>query len=143
MPLSPEDVEFLLIEHSAAMITVGADGKPKVARCGVALVDGRLWSSGKQDRVRTQRLRRHPQCKLYVHATSPAWRGFETTVTLLDGPDAPELNLRLFRVMQGRPAGPLWWYGHELDETTFVDQMRAEQRLVYEFEVERSYGPWP
>ena len=45
--------------------------------------------------------------------------------------------------MQGRPAGPLWWYGHELDETTFVDQMRAEQRLVYEFEVERSYGPRP
>jgi hypothetical protein len=45
--------------------------------------------------------------------------------------------------MQGRPAGPWWWYGHELDETTFVDQMRAEQRLVYEFEVERSYGPRP
>jgi hypothetical protein len=88
-------------------------------------------------------VRRDPRCTLYVHATSPAWRGLETTVTLLDGPDAPELNLRLFRVMQGRPAGPLWWYGHELDETAFVDQMRAERRLVYEFEVERSYGPRP
>jgi hypothetical protein len=96
-----------------------------------------------QNRVRTRRLRRYPRYTLYVHATSPAWRGLETTLTLLDGPDAPELNLRLFRVMQGRPAGSLWWYGHELDETAFVDQMRAEQRLVYELEVERSYGPRP
>jgi hypothetical protein len=45
--------------------------------------------------------------------------------------------------MQGRPAGPLWRSGHELDETAFLDQMRAERRLVYEFEVERSYGPRP
>jgi hypothetical protein len=99
MPLSPEDVEFLLIEHSAAMITLGADGKPKVARCGVALVDGQLWSSREQDRVRTQRLRRDPA----MHAlrardlTSLAWTRDDRH--LLDGPDAPELNLRLFRVM--------------------------------------------
>ena len=139
--MGPEDLELLRVEHSAAMITVGADGRPKVARCGVALVDGQLWSSGKQDRVRTRRLRRDPRCTLYVHASSPAWRGLETTVTLLEGPEAPELNLRLFRVMQDRPSGPLWWYGQELDQTAFLEQMRSEQRLIYQFEVEGSYGP--
>ncbi len=132
---------MLRVEHSAAMITVGNDGRPKVARCGVALVDGQLWSSGKQDRVRTRRLRRDPRCTLYVHASSPAWRGLETTVTLLEGPEAPELNLRLFRVMQDRPSGPLWWYGQDLDQTAFLEQMRSEQRVIYQFEVERSYGP--
>ena len=139
--MAPEDLDLLRVEHSAAMVTVGNDGRPKVARCGVALVDGQLWSSGKQDRVRTRRLRRDPRCTLYVHASSPAWRGLETTVTLLEGPEAPELNLRLFRVMQDRPSGPLWWYGQDLDQTAFLEQMRSEQRLIYQFEVERSYGP--
>ena len=60
---------------------------------------------------------------------------------LLEGPEAPELNLRLFRIMQARPSGPLWWYGQELDQTAFLEQMRSEQRLIYQFEVERSYGP--
>jgi Pyridoxamine 5'-phosphate oxidase len=139
--MAPEDLDLLRVEHSAAMVTVGNDGRPKVARCGVALVDGQLWSSGKQDRVRTRRLRRDPRCTLYVHASSPAWRGLETTVTLLEGPEAPELNLRLFRVMQDRPSGPLWWYGQDLDQTAFLEQMRSEQRVIYQFEVERSYGP--
>jgi hypothetical protein len=139
--MAPEDLDLLRVEHSAAMVTVGNDGRPKVARCGVALVDGQLWSSGKQDRVRTRRLRRDPRCTLYVLASSPAWRGLETTVTLLEGPEAPELNLRLFRVMQDRPSGPLWWYGQDLDQTAFLEQMRSEQRLIYQFEVERSYGP--
>jgi hypothetical protein len=59
---------------------------------------------------------------------------------MLDGPDAPELNLRLFRVMQGRPIGPLSWFGAELDEEDFLRAMVDEQRLIYEFEVQRAYG---
>ena len=53
MPLADRDLRFLTDCHSAGMITVGADGRPKVARVGVALVDGRLWSSGTRDRIRT------------------------------------------------------------------------------------------
>jgi hypothetical protein len=62
-------------------------------------------------------------------------------VTILEGDDAPELSVRLFRVMQGRPSGPLWWYGKELDDDAFRARMAAEQRLIYEFRIERSYGP--
>jgi PPOX class probable F420-dependent enzyme len=140
MSLTEQDVDFLTSHHAAAMITVGRDGTPKVARVGVALVDGKLRSSGTADRVRTRRLRRDPRCTLYVHEPGYAWLALETSVTILDGPDAPELNVRLFRVMQDRSTGPLSWYGGELSEDDFLRAMVDERRLVYEFEVHQTYG---
>ena len=140
MSLTEQDVDFLTSHHSAAMITVGRDGTPKVARVGVALVDGKLRSSGTADRVRTRRLRRDPRCTLYVHDPGYAWLALETSVVILDGPDAPELNLRLFRVMQDRPTGPLSWFGGELSEDDFLRAMVDEGRLLYEFEVHHTYG---
>ena len=52
----------------------------------------------------------------------------------------PHPNLRLFRLMQGRPSGPLSWFGGELDEEAFLRTMVEEGRLIYEFDVLRSYG---
>jgi hypothetical protein len=65
--LTDPELAFLEKNHSAAMVTVNADGIPKIVRVGVALIDGRLWSSGTADRVRTKRLRSDPRCTLYVH----------------------------------------------------------------------------
>jgi Pyridoxamine 5'-phosphate oxidase len=140
VPLDPHDLEFLQDHHAAAMITVTPDGVAKAARVGVAMIDGKLWSSGTQPRVRTARLRADPRCTLYVHDPGFAWLALETTVTIREGPDAPRENLRLFRVMQGQPSGPLSWFGGELTEDEFLQAMAAEQRLIYEFEVHRSYG---
>jgi uncharacterized pyridoxamine 5'-phosphate oxidase family protein len=140
MGLSERDIEFLKEHHSAAMITVGSEGVAKVARVGVALVDGKLLSSGTQDRVRTRRLRQDPRCTLFVQDPGYAWLAAETSVTILDGTDAPELNLRLFRIMQSRPTGPLSWFGGELSEDDFLRTMTEEQRLIYQFEVDRTYG---
>ena len=106
MSLSEQDLDFLANNHSAAMITVGHDGTPKAARVGVALVDGKPWSSGTADRVRTSRLRHDPRCTLFVYDTGYAWLALETSVTILDGPDAAERNLRLFRVHAGPADGP-------------------------------------
>ena len=140
MTLSEKELDFLRRNHGAAMITMGSDGLPKVARVAVALVDGRLWSSGTRDRVRTRRLRRDPRCTLFVHEADFPWLALETTVTILDGPDAPDLNLRLFREMQGRTTGPVSWFGGEVAEPDFLRAMADEQRLIYEFEVQRTYG---
>src|ERR1700757_5023962 len=52
MTLSEGDLAYLETNHSAAMITVARDGVARTARVGVALVDGKLWSSGTRDRVR-------------------------------------------------------------------------------------------
>jgi hypothetical protein len=140
MPLSEQEIAFLTTNHQAAMITVAADGIAKAARVGVALVDGQLWSSGTEDRVRTRRLRRDPRCTLFVWEPGYATLTLETSVTILDGTDAPDLGVRLFRQMQGRPAGPLSWFNGELDEDAFRQVMVDERRLVYQFEVHRTYG---
>jgi PPOX class probable F420-dependent enzyme len=140
MDLSDDDLAFLQDHHAAAMITIGDDGMPKAVRVGIALVDGEIWSSGRQDRVRTRRLRADPRCTLFVFDPAYAYLTLETTVTILDGPDAPERSVRLFRVMQGKPTGPLTWYGQELDEEAFRQTMADEGRLIYRFDVQRTYG---
>jgi len=140
MSLSDDDIAFLEAHHAAAMVTIGSGGMPKVARVGVALVDGKLWSSGTQDRVRTARLRKDPRCTLYVYDPGFAWLALETTVSILEGPDAAAQSLRLFRVMQGRASGPLTWSGEQLDEEEFLQAMVDEGRLIYEFDVHHTYG---
>lgn len=122
------------------MITTGEDGRPKAVRVGVAMVDGKLWSSGALTRRRTTRLRRDPRCTLFVFSDGPHALTLETTVTILDGPDAAAQNVKLFRVMQNRPSGPLTWFGGEYDEDTFLTNMRNEYRIIYEFDIERGYG---
>ena len=138
--LSAGQAAFLAQHHSAAMITVTAAGVAKTARVGVAVVDGRVWSSGTRERVRTRRLRRDPRCSLFVFGGPYGWLTLESTVTILDGPDAADLNLRLFRIMQNRPAGPLSWFGGELDEDAFRARMVEEGRQSYQFEVGKAYG---
>ncbi len=140
MSLGDRERTFLASNHSAAMITVGADGVPKAVRVGIALVDDVLWSSGTADRARTRRLRRDPRCTLFVFDAAYSWMALETTVKILEGPDAPQHSLRLFRLMQGQPTGPLSWFGRELDEDEFLEEMADERRLIYEFGVQRIYG---
>ena len=140
MNLSDSQRTFLEDNHSAAMTTIARDGTPRTVRIGVALVDGKLWSSGTQDRVRTARLRRDPRCTLFVFDAGWRWLTLDTIVRILDGPDAPELSLRLVQQMQNRPIGKLNWFGRELSPEEFLQVMAEEKRLVYEFEVMRGYG---
>jgi hypothetical protein len=140
MELNEKQREFLQDHHAAAMITTARDGTPKAVRVGVALVEGRLWSSGTADRVRTKRLRRDPRSTLFVFDKGPLYLSIESAVTILEGADAPRNNLDLFRVMQSRPTGPLNWYGVELDEDAFLARMVTERRLVYDFRPTNIYG---
>jgi PPOX class probable F420-dependent enzyme len=134
---------FLESNHSAAMTTLRADGTPHVARVGVALVDGKIWSSGTQTRVRTKHLRRDPRSTLFVYDNEWRWLGAECTVTMLDGADAPQLHLRLFQVMQQGmpiPPGQINWFGRMMSHEEFLKTMVEEQRLIYEFNIVRAYG---
>jgi PPOX class probable F420-dependent enzyme len=138
--LSESDRAFLAANQSAAMITIGADGMPKAVRVGVGLVDGKVWSSGTRDRARTARLRKDPRCTLFVFDQGYGSITLETTVTILDGPDVPDLSVRLFRTMQDAPEGPLSWFGGMLDEDAFRQAMVDEHRIIYEFTPTRAYG---
>lgn len=140
MALSTEQERFLEEHPAAAMITTTAEGVAKVARVAVVPVDGQLWSSGTESRVRTRRLRRDPRCTLFVFDPGFAWLALETTVTILEGPEVPAQSVTLFRRMQKRPTGPLSWFGGDLDEQRFLKTMLDERRLIYQFDVQRAYG---
>lgn len=107
------------------------------------LVDGKIWSSGTQARLRTKFLRHDPRCTLFVFPSGGGYEylGLETKVTILEGPDIPDLSIQLFQEMQpdAKP-GTITWNGHERTYDEFRQAMRDEHRLIYQFEVERVYG---
>ncbi|HEY2802643.1 MAG TPA: PPOX class F420-dependent oxidoreductase [Actinomycetota bacterium] len=125
---------FLENHHSAAVATLKADGTPHVARVGIALMGDVLWSSGTRNRVRTRNLRRDPRATLFVFDPRQAqsWMGVESHVRILDGQDAPELNLRLYRALAGEPD----------DVEEYLAAMVHEERLIYEFTIDRTYGQY-
>ncbi len=124
---------FLEVNHAAIMATIKDDGRPHLVRCGVGLVEGKLWSSGTQTRVRTGYLRRDPRATLLVMSDNPwRWAVIESRVTILEGEDAPEKNLALYRVLAGEP--------DDVDE--YLEAMVRERRLIYEFSIDNTYGEY-
>jgi PPOX class probable F420-dependent enzyme len=139
---------FLEKNHAATMITLRKNGGAHAVRVGIGLHGDEVWSSGTQSRVRTKHLRRDPRATLFVWDSEPAgwrWLTLECSVRILDGPDAPDLNLGFFRELQATmepspPPGKLLWNGQPKTEEEFLQAMRDEQRLIYEFTIERPYG---
>lgn len=140
MSLSESERTFVEQHPQAMFVTVGPDGRAKAVRVAVTFVDGKLWSSGNQGRVRTKRLRDDPRCTLCFLDEGPQWLTIETTVRIIEGQDVPDLSVQLFRNLQGRPEGDLWWFDGEYDDEGFKRIMREDQRLIYEFDVTRAYG---
>lgn len=138
--------DFLNKTHSAAMVTIASDGSPHAVRVGIALVEGKLWSSGTQDRLRTAHLRRDNRCTLFVFgAAGPAswsYLTLKTTVTILEGPEVGPGSLLLFRIMQGLTdsSAPITWNGRPMSDEQVLEAMSDERRLIYQFEVADSYG---
>lgn len=124
---------FLEKNHQTIMATTKKDGTVHVAKVGVGLVEGKLWSSGTRRRVRTAHLRRDPRSTLAVLGETPwSWLGLETLVTIHDGDDAPQRNLALYRELAGEP--------DDVDE--YLEAMVKEQRLIYEFDILKAYGSY-
>ncbi len=134
---------FLEANQAAAMTTLRADGRAHTVRVGVAVVDGKLWSSGTKTRLRTKHLSRDPRSTLFVFDSEWRWLTLECTVSILDGPDAPQMNLRLMEVFQANmptEPGKVNWFGQQLTHQQFFDTMVIEQRIIYEFNILRAYG---
>jgi PPOX class probable F420-dependent enzyme len=127
--------KFLKDNHLAVMTTLRADGSPHSVMVGVGLVDGRLWSSGTQDRVRTQHVKKDNRATLLLlNRDNPwSWISIDSHVTILDGPDAVDQNQALYEVMTGGPP-------ENLEE--YRQAMVDERRLIYEFSIDRTYGSY-
>lgn len=61
-------------------------------------------------------------------------------MTILDGQEGIDANVRLFRKIRKRPKGPIEFFGTEYDEDAFRAAMIDDGRIVYEFDVLRSSG---
>ena len=142
MTLTDKEVAFLQANPTAAMITVGKDGYAKPIRIVFRIVDGKIWSSGNRNRVRTKRLLRDPRCTLYVHEPAFNFLALETTVTVLDNERTLDDSIRYFRQSQERPTGPLNWFGKEMTEDEFRDFLIKDERILYEFNPVKFYGTY-
>jgi PPOX class probable F420-dependent enzyme len=127
--------KFLKDNHLAVMTTLRPDGSPHSVMVGVGLVDGRLWSSGTQDRVRTKHLRKENRATLLLlNRDNPwSWISIDSHVTILDGPDTVDRNQALYEVITGGPP-------ENLEE--YRQAMVDERRLIYEFSIDRTYGSY-
>jgi PPOX class probable F420-dependent enzyme len=129
--LSQRQRDFLETNHSAIMATVDDRGRPHAVPVLCALVDGRLWSSGTERRVRTRYLAARPFASLTVLG-----QGFGGEWLTISGPVETRRdhrvkdNLRLYRAATGRDPDDLEEY-----RTAMV----AERRLVYILTPERVY----
>lgn len=124
---------FLEKHHDAVQTSLKSDGTPHVARIGIGLVDGKLWSSSTNTRARTKYLRRDPRSTLFVLGSGRfEWMGLETEVEIIDDGDGTiEQNLALYRVIAGKDPD---------DMDDYRRGMRDEERIVYEFHIKRAYG---
>ncbi|HEY8172935.1 MAG TPA: pyridoxamine 5'-phosphate oxidase family protein [Dehalococcoidia bacterium] len=143
--MDEQALAFLQQHPAASMITLRPAGSPHAVRVAIAVVDGRIQSSGTRTRKRTAYLRRDPRSTLFVFDNEWRWLTLECDVTILDGPDVPQQSVRLFRTMQvnvtpAPPPGKILWYGAPKSEEEFLTIMRDEQRIIYEFNVKRAYG---
>lgn len=105
---------------------------------------GKLWSSRTQTRgAGTAPPPRSPAARLFISARAdPRWAGPDTRASILDGPDVADLHIRLFAETQTdrRAGGTITWYGEEMTEEAFAGRMVAEQRLIYEFSLQKACG---
>ena len=129
--LSDRQRAFLEANHSAVMATVDGRGRPHAVPVLCALVDGQLWSSGTELRVRTRYLAARPYASLTVLG-----QGFWGEWLTVRGPvetrreRGVEDNLRLYRAVTGRDPD-------DLEEYRVA--MVTERRLVYALTPERVY----
>jgi hypothetical protein len=118
-----------------------------MARIEIAIVGDRIWSSGGPELVRTKNLRHDPRCSLFVFGPHPVWVGLETKVSLLKGPQAGELHVKLMRARHGdaSPQGMVLGHDDELGEDRlyteeeYLSHIATDRRLIYDFEIERTY----
>jgi Pyridoxamine 5'-phosphate oxidase len=131
---------FLETEHGAAMITTSEGGTAHAVRVGIALIDGKIWSSGIPGHKRSSRLRLDPHCTFFVFDKGYKFLTLEGNVRILEGDSVPDLSVRLFRAMQHRSDGDIAWFGKEMSVDDFKQAMAAEKRLIYEMDIQRAYG---
>jgi hypothetical protein len=143
-----EYIGFVVRHPDAAMITLRQDGTPHMARVELGVVDERIATTGSPTLVRTRNLRRDSRCSLFVFGPHPWWMALETEVTILDGPNAPDMLIRLMRARHGVTTAPGMVMAHDdsiagdraYSNDEYINHVRNHQLMVFQFTILRVYG---
>jgi hypothetical protein len=130
--MEEQALDFVRKNRTAAMVTTRPNGTSHVARCTIAVVDGKICGYGSETRVRTKHLRVNPNATLFVFdAATRGWRGIGGEIAIREGPDVPERMLAFQRALGREPE----------NVAEFLRSMADEQRIMYEFiAFHRVYG---
>lgn len=110
------------------LATLHPDGRPHCSIVFAVVIDGTLWISATQTRVKTRNVRRDPRVT-FLAGVRP-WVGIEGAARIREG-DRVLDDLRLY-YRTARGEHPDW--------DDYDRAMVAEQRLIIEIEPERAYG---
>lgn len=116
-------------EHRRGVFTtIRPDGGPHVSVVSSVVVEGALWVTCTEDRVKTRNLRRNPRAA-FASGVMP-WAGIEGEVTIHDGDDVVHRMRLMYRAARGEH--PDW--------EAFDRAMIEQRRVVFELQPTRAYG---
>ena len=119
---------FEASKQPATLATLLPDGRPHLSVIFPAVVDGRIWISSTQTRVKTRNIRNDPRVSISVGVRP--WVAVEGVARIHDGDDLADRLRRYYRVAAGEH--PAW--------DDYDRAMIAEQRLIIEIEPARAYA---
>lgn len=121
-------LEHISGNGAGVLATLHEDGRPHVSVVFAVPIDGTLWISATQDRVKTRNIRRDDRV-VFTSGIRP-WGAVDGTATIHDGDDVLERLRRYYRTARGEH--PDW--------DDYDRAMIAERRLVIEITPVRAYG---
>ena len=124
-------LEHVAENGAGVLATLHQDGRPHVSVVFAVPVDGALWISATQDRVKTRNIRGDDRV-VFTSGIRP-WVAVEGTATIHDGDDVLDRLRRYYQTARGDH--PDW---DEYDRA-----MIAERRLIIEIPPARAYGSGP
>jgi PPOX class probable F420-dependent enzyme len=123
-----EALAYIRDNPGGVLATIMPDGRPHLTVVFAVPIEGALWISSTQDRIKTKNLRRDPRATFT--SGSSAWVAVEGMVALQDGDDVLERMRRYYRAARGEH--PDW--------DDYDAAMVRDRRLILELVPERAYG---
>ncbi|HEX9711239.1 MAG TPA: PPOX class F420-dependent oxidoreductase [Actinomycetota bacterium] len=121
-------LEHFRANGAGVLTTLREDGQPHASVVFTSVVDGALWISSTQDRVKTRNVRNDPRVA-FTSGVRP-WAGVEGVATIHDGDDVLERLRTYYRAARGEH--PDW--------DDYDRAMREERRLIIQIDLARAYG---
>lgn len=144
--LNEAELRFLNDHYHAAMITLRASGTPHVAQVGIALVTGpdgvqHLWQVARRSGSGPGTCATTPAARCSSSIRPCAGWDWRRRSRSSMAPTPRGLHPLLFRAVLGLgPEQNITWGDNEATDAQIVAMTAAEERLIYDFDIHKTYG---